>query len=298
MPRNRKTGAVPLGLEVRLQPQDAGGGGVCFGDPALCGERSCQQHIHYAEAGIALSGAARRIRRFLIEAVHEIPERQRLMRRIIQPVEGAEPQRQLAPSQRTLRLARPPHCNCADDACDAAGRAQRQGGFEGFDGGGAIVLDQRDRERSQREGGGIVAAMKDRGVGVALRRGGNLRVVSVGDAAAFVVEARIARDHEKPVDARQAGDDVLDRAVGEILLLRVAAHIGERQDCDRRLIGSRCSLLDRSRRSKLANPSGRDCHPRKPLGGLIWPVMRALSGASIQSDRPRLRCLAPPRSAG
>src|SRR5215470_11098690 len=59
------------------------------------------------------------------------------------------------------------------------------------------------------------------------------------DSSAFVSEARIAGDHEQRVKARQFGDDLLDDAVGEILLLRVARHIGERQDRDRRFVRKR-----------------------------------------------------------
>jgi hypothetical protein len=59
------------------------------------------------------------------------------------------------------------------------------------------------------------------------------------DGPAFVGEARIARDHEQPFDPRQAGDDVLDHAVGDILLLAIAAHVLERQDRDRRPVGQR-----------------------------------------------------------
>jgi len=47
------------------------------------------------------------------------------------------------------------------------------------------------------------------------------------DGLAFVGEGGIASDDEKPADAGQCGDDLLDHAVGEIFLLRVAAHIGE-----------------------------------------------------------------------
>ena len=47
--------------------------------------------------------------------------------------------------------------------------------------------------------------------------------------------------------ARQRGDDVLDHAVGEIFLLRVAAHIGERQHRDRRLVGQRQRRCERGR---------------------------------------------------
>src|ERR1700681_200874 len=49
------------------------------------------------------------------------------------------------------------------------------------------------------------------------------------DSLAFVGEARIAGDHEQRLEARQRRDDVLDHAVGEILLLRIAGHVLERQ---------------------------------------------------------------------
>src|SRR5271169_6256076 len=50
------------------------------------------------------------------------------------------------------------------------------------------------------------------------------------DGLPFVRKTRIAGEDEQPADARQRGNDVLDHAVGEVLLLRVAAHILERQD--------------------------------------------------------------------
>ena len=56
---------------------------------------------------------------------------------------------------------------------------------------------------------------------------------------AFVGGGRIAGDDEEPAYTRQGGDDLLDHAVGEIFLLRVAAHIGEGQNRDRRLVGER-----------------------------------------------------------
>jgi hypothetical protein len=49
------------------------------------------------------------------------------------------------------------------------------------------------------------------------------------DGAALVDKGRVAGDHEQPFDPRQPGDDVLDDAVDEILLLRVRTHIVERQ---------------------------------------------------------------------
>ena len=57
------------------------------------------------------------------------------------------------------------------------------------------------------------------------------------DRLALERETRIAGDDEEPTDARERGDDLLDHAVGEILLLRVAAQIGEGQHRNRRLVG-------------------------------------------------------------
>ena len=52
------------------------------------------------------------------------------------------------------------------------------------------------------------------------------------DRLAFVDEARAARGHEEPLDPRQRRDDVLDHSVGEIFLLRIAAHVLKRQHCN------------------------------------------------------------------
>ena len=59
------------------------------------------------------------------------------------------------------------------------------------------------------------------------------------DGFALVGETRIARDDEEPADARECGDDLLDHAVGEVFLFRIAAHIREGQHRDRRLVGER-----------------------------------------------------------
>jgi hypothetical protein len=57
--------------------------------------------------------------------------------------------------------------------------------------------------------------------------------------AALIGEAGITGDNEKPVHARERGNDFLDDAVGEILLLRIAAHILEGQHGNRRLVRER-----------------------------------------------------------
>lgn len=61
------------------------------------------------------------------------------------------------------------------------------------------------------------------------------------DRLALVGEGGVARDHGEAAAAGKRGGDVLGNAIGKIILLRIAAHIGERQHRDRR-------TLDRPRR--------------------------------------------------
>jgi hypothetical protein len=67
------------------------------------------------------------------------------------------------------------------------------------------------------------------------------------DRLALVRKTRIAGDDKQPADARQRSDDLLDHPVDEIFLLRVAAHIGEGQYSDRRLVGEGNRRLSRRR---------------------------------------------------
>src|SRR4029077_10613548 len=62
----------------------------------------------------------------------------------------------------------------------------------------------------------------------------------------LVSKTRIARDHEQGLEARQAGDDVLDEAIDEILLLGVATHVLERQHGDGGLVRQQQRRLWRS----------------------------------------------------
>ena len=57
------------------------------------------------------------------------------------------------------------------------------------------------------------------------------------DNLALVRKTRIPGDDEEPADAAECGNDLFDHTVGEILLFRVAAQIGERQHRDRWLVG-------------------------------------------------------------
>src|SRR6185503_15137362 len=77
------------------------------------------------------------------------------------------------------------------------------------------------------------------------------------DRPALVDEGRVPRDHEEPAQLRQRGNDVLADPVGEIFLLGIAAHVGERKNGDRRTLGQRgrrepalserfCRRLDRT----------------------------------------------------
>ena len=56
----------------------------------------------------------------------------------------------------------------------------------------------------------------------------------LADAAlrALERERHVARDDRQRRHLAEVGDDVLGDAVGEIFLLRVAAHVGERQHAD------------------------------------------------------------------
>src|SRR6516165_3841106 len=56
------------------------------------------------------------------------------------------------------------------------------------------------------------------------------------DRLALVGETRIAGDYKEPADAAECGDDLLDHAVGEVFLFRVAAHVREGQHRNRRLV--------------------------------------------------------------
>src|SRR3982074_2114363 len=59
------------------------------------------------------------------------------------------------------------------------------------------------------------------------------------DHLALVGEGRIAGYHEQRLEARQRRYDVLDHAVGEVLLLRITAYVLERQHGDRRPLEAR-----------------------------------------------------------
>jgi len=57
------------------------------------------------------------------------------------------------------------------------------------------------------------------------------------DGLALVGKARITGDDEEPSYPGERSDDLLDHAIGEIFLLGVPAHILERQNRNRRLVG-------------------------------------------------------------
>ena len=88
------------------------------------------------------------------------------------------------------------------------------------------------------------------------------------DRAALVGEGRVARDHEQRLAARQAGDDVLDQAVDEVLLLGIAAHVLKGQHGNRWLVGKRQSGMSVGRgdghsRIRCGEPSSQP-HPIRP----------------------------------
>src|SRR5262249_23607303 len=91
----------------------------------------------------------------------------------------------------------------------------------------------------------------------------------------LVRKTRITGDYEEPANAADGSSDLLDHAVGEILLLRVAAHVGEGQHCDRRLVGEGqgWSRKDPGRRRTGCDPVG-SYPPRNVLERLIADVFK------------------------
>jgi hypothetical protein len=101
---------------------------------------------------------------------------------------------------------------------------------------------------------------------------------------ALVGEGAVARDHQQRAEPRQLGDDVLDHAVGEVLLLPVAAHVLEWQYRDRRLVGQRGrGGWQARRRRSFAEPDS--VHPHRSgdvLEALLAHVLE--SGVDLADD--------------
>ena len=117
---------------------------------------------------------------------------------------------------------------------------------------------------------------------------GLLADVAHAALGALEAERHVARDDGQRRDLAEVGDDVLGDAVGEVLLLRVAAHVGERQHADgdlgpavrgrlsrRRASSARrawppapCRARGRRRRSRSSPQSSRSvvCTARKSIG--------------------------------
>src|SRR5262245_28434479 len=93
------------------------------------------------------------------------------------------------------------------------------------------------------------------------------------DALTLVDERGAARDDEEPGKSRKRSNDVFSDAVAEILLLRIAGSVGERQDRNRRLIEERtrfsegCGLA----RSRLSRGLHRHCRAFADLGDKAQP---------------------------
>jgi hypothetical protein len=63
------------------------------------------------------------------------------------------------------------------------------------------------------------------------------------DSSTLERETRVPSDYEKLFVSRKGGNDLLNHPIRKILLLRITAHILERKDSDRRLVGEREWLL-------------------------------------------------------
>ena len=104
------------------------------------------------------------------------------------------------------------------------------------------------------------------------------------DRAALVGEAGVARDDEQPAHARQRRDDVLHHAVGEVLLLGIAAQVQERQDGDRGLVG-KGQRLSRTCHRVLAMPGVGDLDVIRDCISLTSPMNRKPLRASVRIRR-------------
>ena len=93
----------------------------------------------------------------------------------------------------------------------------------------------------------------------------------------FEREAGVAGHHGKRAPVRQSGDDVLGQAVGEVLLLGVAAHVLERQDSDRRP------------RQELRLGVGRRGRAAAGIGGRLFAQQNAIDPHRLADVLNRLR---------
>ena len=94
---------------------------------------------------------------------------------------------------------------------------------------------------------------------------------------ALVGERRVARDHEEPAQLGQRGDDILADAVGKILLLRIAAHVGEGKHGDGGPVGQR-----QRRARRLVDSSG---------AAAVTPARRRLPVSTTPTKRMPLRAM-------
>ena len=93
----------------------------------------------------------------------------------------------------------------------------------------------------------------------------------------LVGEHRVAGDHEEALELGQRGGDVLGDAVAEKLLLRIGAHVVERQHGDRRSVRKRERGPVPAMRSP---PSGMTRYsPHRPLDVLERALAEVLEGA-------------------
>jgi len=95
----------------------------------------------------------------------------------------------------------------------------------------------------------------------------------------FVSEAGVTGENKQPFDAAERRDDLFDHAIGEILLLGVAAHIGDGQYRDRRFVGAGSPRAGRDRRR-----SGNSGGIRNLLPAGIQGAKAELAGELVASS--------------
>src|SRR5262245_35667041 len=120
----------------------------------------------HTETGTGLHGTTSGIHRLLETATQEMPDGQRVVGSIVQPVERAEPKRTLGPIDCTLRLTGVRQRHATQEEREGGRGAQRECLLKGGKGGGAVMLHHCYGRGAKGESSRVVATMADGSAGV------------------------------------------------------------------------------------------------------------------------------------
>src|SRR6266545_1790363 len=129
-------------------------------------ECSCQVRVADAEAGVDGDGLSRRVPRLFASVALKIGNRQRTVGHEIHRIERAQSQRAMCALYRPLRMTRPCQGQCAAAEREDVRAAERQRLVEQAERRADIMRIEGNDESGDRQRGGIVTAMRRRGVGM------------------------------------------------------------------------------------------------------------------------------------